>query len=1119
MKNGTIELLVTILLIALIFQSPNQQVTLGSQATLTAAQGDNQGSEGDTQASSSFLNQASGDEFLVPVDKGNSRETVDLGRPARGNLQLRPAVIEPLADHSQLNSAPASPASFPRRSQVTIQAYTPIDPIYINGNADFAAKNITHGWLGDGSKSRPYIITGRSFTNKSSRLFDIENTDVYFEFKDNVLDGINGTYSAVNLHNVSHGIVANNTINNSRLGVGIGSHDPINPLWLSANNTISRNDIFNSSVRGIEVYSSNQTVISNNYCYNSTLDGIYLAASNYSTIFNNTVYWNGWAGIRLEPIFSENEICIENDISNNTAFDNIETGILLIGASKNTVANNSVHHNAWHGIWAENFADDNVITSNTAYNNSGQNIRVWNSTNNEISYNTIHDSTGSGMFIVLADDTSIFNNTAFACGWNGMNDPDSYAAGITVGNSTNVDIHTNTLFDNPDLGIQVWDSKDTSIWNNSVTDSLDLGIFAFNANTTTIDDNKVLVSGSDGIFLNWSHHSTISDNIVSDSAIGGIGLNWSDNSEITNNTITDSHGSGEGNGIRLYHSNHSFIYDNRITNSAASGLAIGWATNSTITQNTVADRIILWYAEKGIVSGNTVPFSDSNGIYLFESNASSVTTNTVSNSARSGIVMYDSHYSNVSGNDVTHSNRTGIWLESSIQCNVSHNTVADNADEGIYLWESNRSIITHNEIFRNGANGIYLENTSYCTISGNIVYDNGTGSSGATWPPRSVLAGGGIGNGVYLDPSFHIVLSNNDINNNAVDGVSLYECDNITISSNSIHNNGADGVFLEDSDANNIIENDILNNGKGNSSLMRFRRGQMTILAGGGIGNGVYLDPSSYNTIANNTISGNNANGIFLFDSDINGVHYNLVLDNGLYGINITEGSSDNTVRLNDFYNNNLGGTSQALDNGFNNQFSNNFWADHDNTDIDGDGIADAPYLIDGTASNLDNSSMSAPNHPPMDFLGVPWVVYPNGGETLSGTVSIRWSAAVDLLRHPVTYAVYYSPNNGDSWSLLAGTLTSTSYPWDTSGVSDGSHYLVRVVATCSGRLSTHDESDETFSIQNALPDSSEPPSSIDDRESSEGKVSPGWTIPVVLASIATLLALRRFKGKPENND
>jgi parallel beta-helix repeat protein len=76
-------------------------------------------------------------------------------------------------------------------------------------------------------------------------------------------------------------------------------------------------------------------------------------------------------------------------------------------------------------------------------------------------------------------------------------------------------------------------------------------------------------------------------------------------------------------------------------------------------------------------------------------------------------------------------------------------------------------------------------------------------------------------------------------------------------------------------------------------------------------------------------------------------------------------------------------------------------------------------------------------------------VIFPKGGDTLFGPVTIQWTPAVDIFIHVVTYAISYSPDNGLSWVTLISGLTNLSYIWDSNTAVDGSQYLIQVNASC----------------------------------------------------------------------
>ncbi len=70
---------------------------------------------------------------------------------------------------------------------------------------------------------------------------------------------------------------------------------------------------------------------------------------------------------------------------------------------------------------------------------------------------------------------------------------------------------------------------------------------------------------------------------------------------------------------------------------------------------------------------------------------------------------------------------------------------------------------------------------------------------------------------------------------------------------------------------------------------------------------------------------------------------------------------------------------------------------------------------------------------------------YPNGGEILSGTPQISWSANIPSEHGSEEYMLEYSDDGGGSFRLIATDLSFTYYNWDTTQVPDGANYLLRV--------------------------------------------------------------------------
>lgn len=71
-------------------------------------------------------------------------------------------------------------------------------------------------------------------------------------------------------------------------------------------------------------------------------------------------------------------------------------------------------------------------------------------------------------------------------------------------------------------------------------------------------------------------------------------------------------------------------------------------------------------------------------------------------------------------------------------------------------------------------------------------------------------------------------------------------------------------------------------------------------------------------------------------------------------------------------------------------------------------------------------------------------------------TISIAWEDADDSWNHNVFYEVYYSPNDGEEWFLISSNVTTNSTTWNTTEVSDGVSYSIKVISNCTeGELKT----------------------------------------------------------------
>ncbi len=101
---------------------------------------------------------------------------------------------------------------------------------------------------------------------------------------------------------------------------------------------------------------------------------------------------------------------------------------------------------------------------------------------------------------------------------------------------------------------------------------------------------------------------------------------------------------------------------------------------------------------------------------------------------------------------------------------------------------------------------------------------------------------------------------------------------------------------------------------------------------------------------------------------------------------------------------------------------------------------------------------------------GIPEVeiIYPNGGESLSGIQTITWNAS-DPDGDPLTYDIYYSTDNGENWSCLVINYPNENFEWNTSQYPGSGNALIRVVAS-DGVNTAYDDSDSPFLLEKKPP-------------------------------------------------
>lgn len=94
-------------------------------------------------------------------------------------------------------------------------------------------------------------------------------------------------------------------------------------------------------------------------------------------------------------------------------------------------------------------------------------------------------------------------------------------------------------------------------------------------------------------------------------------------------------------------------------------------------------------------------------------------------------------------------------------------------------------------------------------------------------------------------------------------------------------------------------------------------------------------------------------------------------------------------------------------------------------------------------------------------------VIYPNGGEYLSGIATIEWEVSDNKDSSPEIEIRY---GDGEAWYLIDKVSNKDEYEWHTSSIEDGNNYLIKITATDDAENSDYDVSDSYFAVDNTPP-------------------------------------------------
>ncbi len=238
-------------------------------------------------------------------------------------------------------------AQIERTDDAVNDGYEEREPIHIEGNEDFANQSEENDWPGDGTEEDPYIIEKNRIEGGEDENILIEEVDVHFVIRENILKG--GRYG-VHLILTSNGSIKDNIVEGAEMGIFLRASDynivennvvtsngdyGIRPSG-SFNNTVRGNILKENSI-GIAVINSANHTFERNTAYNNEISGI-----SFHRCYNNYLFDNRLSGHErgIELYASVNHV-----MKNNTIFENDIGFNIAVEPGPTTSGDNLIYNN------------------------------------------------------------------------------------------------------------------------------------------------------------------------------------------------------------------------------------------------------------------------------------------------------------------------------------------------------------------------------------------------------------------------------------------------------------------------------------------------------------------------------------------------------------------------------------------------------------------------------------------------------------------------------------------------------------------------------------------------------------------------------------------------------
>ena len=558
----------------------------------------------------------------------------------------------------------------------------------------------------------------------------------------------------------------------------------------------------------------------------------------------------------------------------------------------------------------------------------------------------------------------------------------------------------------------------------NVADPDNDGVLKIRAGNITVDCNGMKLIGDDS----------------------GAGI---DNNQYDNITIKNCHIQDYRYGIRFSSRNenidHVVIRDSNFISNSYAGAYLYSKYNS----DRGSDYNIL----------NNIFQNNYYGLYARLYRSAIVRNNVFTGNSYYGLYFYTLYSPALAEDNNIYSNYNGAYIGAAYSDSpdgfiMRNNNIYNNSSYyGLYIRYA--AHVYENNIYNNNRRGISINyGVEDLIIEDNNIYNNGL--SGTTDYYAGIYA---------YSPRNRITIRDNNISSN---GYGVYierryssHDTNVLLENNIIQDNRLDGIVLEDTYDINVVDNNIINNGSYSLDY-----------------GGIWIEDSYSTLFKDNNVSSNNGYGIYIYGSDSqNNLIYNNYFSNTINAVDESGNAQDwNIVMLEGT--NIVGGS----------YLGGNYWSDYAGADNDGDYIGDTllPYNADGNIQSGGDylPLLLAPAQPTITAV----LNYPNGGENLNGTIAIDFNVSCSSCAE-LHAKLAYSSTAGSFENIIANDLnlndyanisglscdgtdwsssTNCTYSWDTTQATNGIYYLDMNVWDSLGNYNI-DSSDSNFTINNII--------------------------------------------------